>query len=68
MGIRNLANYRGYGQQGETRCKLSTNHLAIQVGQISPRVAPGKEHVPIRAIAYANVVNPSKKWFTFSGL
>jgi hypothetical protein len=40
MGIRNLANYRGYGQQSETRCKLSTQNLAIHIGQIDFRVAP----------------------------
>ena len=33
---------------------------------IRPRPAPHDTHD--RAIAYANVVNPSKKWFTFSGL
>jgi len=39
MGIRNLANYKGYGQQSETQCKLSTIDLAIHIDQIDSRGA-----------------------------
>ena len=42
--------------------------IAIERRQAENRLHVMAHYDALRAIAYANVVNPSKKWFTFSGL